>query len=162
MLRSVARVGGQLRATVLGAAGTVEGFDMFWESAASIVPGLAGPDAYPHHRLGDPARLRSLLEGCGWVVNDIVAVTSVRICHAEELWRWLWGALPLLRKDGTYVHGSERSAAESDIRTAFFDRAELVRTGTTFTIRSLAHMVIAVAGPPTEPDPIKVTARKEP
>ena len=158
MLRSVARVGGQLRATVLGAAGTVEGFDTFWESAASIVPRLAGPDAYPHHRLGNPARLRSLLEGCRWVVEDIVAVTSVRMCEAEELWRWLWGALPLLREDGTYVHGPERSAAETDIRTAFFDRAERMRSGTTFTIRSLAHMAIAVAGPtaesdPTEPDP---------
>ena len=177
MLRSVARVGGQLRATVLGAAGTVEGFDAFWESAASIVPGLAGPDAYPHHRLGDPARLRSLLQGCGWVVDDIVAVTSVRMCEAEELWRWLWGALPLLREDGTYVQGPERSAAEADIGTAFFERAEGVRNGTMFTIRSLAHMAIAVAGPATESDPTgsdpaapdraepdasNVTARKEP
>jgi hypothetical protein len=94
LLRTVTRVGGQLRLTVLGPAGTVEGFDTLWQAAADVVPHLAGPERYVHHLFGDVTTLRPMMEACGWEISEIRPVTSVRHCTADDLWRWLWGSLP--------------------------------------------------------------------
>lgn len=86
-----------------------------------------------------------MLTSCGWIVHDIQQIVSVRRCPAEELWRWLWGSLPLLRTGGTFVEGDERAELEPDVRKAFFVRADRFRDGEAFTIRSLAHLAIAIA-----------------
>ncbi len=145
MLRSVARDGGQLRLTVLGPAGTVEGFDALWEAAFDVVPGLAPPAAYAHHRFGDVSELHRLVTTCEWEVADIVPITSVRTCTAEELWRWLWGSLPLRRVDGTFLTEEERTPIESRVRAAFFLVARRFLSADRYVIRSLAHMVVASA-----------------
>ena len=134
-----------MRATVLGAAGTVQGFDTFWAAAATVITGVADPACYAHHRLGDPRRLAAMLTTSGWSVHDIHPMISQRRCDADELWRWLWGSLPLLRTDGTFLEGCDRAEGEQQVRAAFFDRAELFRDGDTFTICSLAHLLIASA-----------------
>lgn len=131
--------------TVLGAAGTVQGFDTFWTAAASVITGVADPAFYAHHRLGDPRRLATMIATAGWRVQDIHPIVSQRRCDADELWRWLWGSLPLLRTDGTFLEGCDRAEVEQQVRAAFFDRAEPFRNGDTFTVCSLAHLAIATA-----------------
>lgn len=132
------------------------------------MPGLAEPADYVHHRFGDVAELRSALTACGWQVSDVRAVTSVRRCTDEELWRWLWGSLPLRTADGAFLSPSERAEIEGTVREAFFVQAERLREpavqsslrrrdvsvsgrhGGIYVVRSLAHLVVATAGTSTE------------
>ena len=148
-MRSVTRVGGQLRLTVLGAAGTVEGFDTLWQAAADVLPQLAQPRHYVHHRLGDLDELVRLVAGCGWEISEISPITSVRNCSEEELWRWLWGSLPLRTVDGAFLSHDERHPVEAAVRSEFFAQAQRFRVGDRYVVRSLAHMVIATAVAPT-------------
>ena len=124
MLRSVARVGGQLRLTVLGAAGTVCGFDTFWDAACSVSSELASPVDYPHHSLGDAASVAALVSDSGWVVDAVHDLRGSRRCDRLELWRWLWGSLPLRTNSGAYLEGPARLEIESQVRDEFFVRAD--------------------------------------
>ena len=130
---------------MLGPVSTVEGFDVFWE-AAETVAGLAPPSTYPHHRLGDPSMLAELATSCGWEVDRVEPIVSRRVCDGDELWRWLWGSLPLLRHDGSFVEGPDRAALESPIRREFCASAQRWRTGPEPTARycvpSLALMLL--------------------
>lgn len=110
---------------------------------------LAPPQHYAHHRFGDVEELRRTVQACGWDVAEIRALTSLRSCDAEELWRWLWGSLPLRRVDGRFLSSDERQPIEEDVRRQFFAHAQLFRSGERYNIRSLAHMVTATASAPT-------------
>ncbi len=118
-----ARDGGTLLVTVLGPVGTVEGFDVFWESAASVNPDLIGPDKYPHHSLGDIERFTALVTAAGWTIEWSASTVGVRVCDSTELWGWLWRSLPLRRKDGSFLEGDLRSEWEERIHERFFERA---------------------------------------
>jgi hypothetical protein len=120
----VARDGGTLVVTVLGPVGTVEGFDVFWESAASVNPDLVGPDHYPHHSLGEAERLAGLVTAAGWTIEWSGSTIGTRVCNSTELWGWLWRSLPLRRKDGTFLEGDLRSEWEDRIRMSFFQQAQ--------------------------------------
>ena len=130
---------------MLGPVGTVEGFDALWSAAAAVVPGLVGPELYPHHSLSDVNRVRSLLLECSWDTTEVVDTVSIRMCEADELWRWLWLSLPLLRGDGTFLEGTDRDAVEGPVRQEFFERVQLCRDADRFCIRSLAYVVAATA-----------------
>ncbi len=161
MLRSVARVGGQLRLTVLGGVGEVEGFDVFWEAARSVVRSLAGPASYPHHSVGDEGLAAALLVSAGWNVTGAQRMVGIRRCAMDELWRWLWGSLPLRFDRGSYLEGEERVAQEPFIRAAFVPLAQRWAVAGTefFDVPSVAWMVSAVA-PATVPEAVVENCRK--
>ncbi len=125
----------------------MEGFDTFWQAAADVLPGLAQPDAYAHHRFGDIEDLRRSVAVCGWEVSAIRPIASARHCADDELWRWLWGSLPLRMVDGSFLSAEERQPIEEAVRLEFFAQAERFRVGDRYVVRSLAHMVIASASP---------------
>jgi hypothetical protein len=131
--------------TVLGAAGTVEGFDTLWQAAADSTPGLAPPHAYVHHRFADMEALQRSVTGCGWAISEVRPITSVRHCTEEELWRWLWGSLPLRTIDGSFLSPDEKHVIEDAVRHEFFAQAQRFRFADRYEVRSLAHMVIAMA-----------------
>jgi hypothetical protein len=132
---------------VLGPAGTVEGFDRFWSAARRVVPTLAEPSAYPHHRLGDIAALRALVADAGWQVDDEREVVGRRTCTEGELWQWLWGSLSLRFSDGTHLEGEDRVRHHDPIRAEFFADAQRWRVGASYVVPSLAYLVCATATP---------------
>ena len=136
---------------MLGPAGTVEGFDTFWNAATVVVPDLAGPADYIHHRFGDVETLRAIVDACGWKVTEIRPLLSERYCTEDELWRWLWGSLPLRTTSGSFLAQAERVMHEAAIRREFFAAAERMRVGNAFLVRSLANLVMATAVPSASP-----------
>ena len=81
----------------------------------------------------------------GWRIDNVSPLISDRRCDETELWRWLWGSLPLRFEDMTYLEGSARAVFEDAIRTEFFKRAEAWRDGESYVVRSAATMVGATA-----------------
>jgi hypothetical protein len=147
MLRSVARVGGLLRLTVLGGVGEVEGFDVFWEAARSVVGSLVGPESYPHHSVGEVGALAAVTAAAGWQVTGTQRIVGVRRCAMDELWQWLWGSLPLRFEDGSFLEGVQRAALELRIRSVFEPLAERWAIADTeyYDVPSVAWMVSATA-----------------
>ena len=132
---------------MLGPVGTVSGFDTFWSAARAVVPSLVDIDGYPHHSCGDRSAFVGIVSECGWHVDDVQPLISERRCGATELWRWLWGSLPLRFEDATHLEGTTRAEFEEEIRDEFFRRAEDWRDGETYVVRSAATMVCASARP---------------
>ena len=147
---------------MLGPAGTVEGFDTFWQAAATVAPHLCGPADYVHHRFGDVEALREVISRCRWDISELRPITSVRSCTDVELWRWLWGSLPLRTRDGAFVPQTERNQLEASIRHEFFEQAQQLKVGERYVIRSLAHMAIASAVAAHRNSPPSTKASHEP
>jgi hypothetical protein len=145
--------------TVLGGVGEVEGFDVFWEAARSVVGSLVGPESYPHHSVGEIGVAATLVAAAGWTVTGTQRMVGVRRCGREELWRWLWGSLPLRFEDGSFLEGAERAGWEHRIRDVFEPLAQRWATdgsevsgqlsgsvgGKQFDVPSVAWMVSAIA-----------------
>ena len=127
VLREHAEPGATLAVAVLGSRDDVAAFDVYWSAAARVDAGLAGPDEYPHFRFGDPTELISATGRAGWADVRCEKIIAHREVGTDELWEWLWGAMPL--------RGRETGAAaaiDPQIRERL--RAEVVLRSAPFSV----------------------------
>ncbi len=129
LLRGHAEPGAVLVICVLGGQDDVAAFDLYWTAAARVDPGFAGSDEYPHFRFGDPAELITAAQRAGWADVRCEKIIAHREVGTDELWEWLWGAMPLRRR-GT----GEAAAIDPSTRERL--RAELLQAAAPFSIGS--------------------------